>query len=245
MDVIVIVSVIIIFIAFFGESMFGFGGGLVAIPLLSLLLGVKDAVTLVLIFQLLMGLLIWKTYRQIEWKVAKPMTFGLIIGTVAGTLLLAQSSIVFLQLFLAIFILIFLIKTFFFNGFSFGSKTSSIIGSSVGASGGLFQGLIGTGGPVLMMYLSVAISRKTILRATLIYLFFITSIIRVGLSIPQGLFTSRLLNLALIALPFFLLAIALGQIAHYKVSEKYYKITIYIILLSASISLLFKSLNPG
>lgn len=58
MNEVTIAATIIIALAFFGESIFGFGGGLIAIPLLSLLIGVKDAVTLVLIFQLLMGLMI-------------------------------------------------------------------------------------------------------------------------------------------------------------------------------------------
>jgi len=58
----------IITLAFLGEAMFGFGGGLIAVPLLSLLLGVKEAVTLVLIFQVLMGFLLIRCYRDIAWK---------------------------------------------------------------------------------------------------------------------------------------------------------------------------------
>src|SRR5258708_33640020 len=73
-----LLAAIIIAIAFFGESIFGFGGGLISIPLLSLLIGVKGAVTLVLIFQLLTGLLIWKSYKHIDWKSAKPMTLSIV-----------------------------------------------------------------------------------------------------------------------------------------------------------------------
>src|SRR5665213_1550288 len=143
----------IISIAFFGESIFGFGGGLIAIPLLSLLLGVRDAVTWVLIFQPFMGLLVWQSYARIDWKAARPMMPGVLIGTIVGTLLLSKASISFLQLFLAASILLFLIKTVWFKGFTFGHKSNAGSAAAAGLSGGLFQGLIGTGGPVLTMYL--------------------------------------------------------------------------------------------
>ena len=46
--------ILITSIAFFGEAMFGFGGGLIAVPLLSTIIGVKNAVTFTLIFQVFM-----------------------------------------------------------------------------------------------------------------------------------------------------------------------------------------------
>ncbi len=238
-----ILAAIIIAIAFFGESIFGFGGGLIAIPLLSLLIGVKDAVTLVLIFQLLMGLLIWKSYKQIDWKSARPMTISIIIGTVIGTLLLSQANFVSLKLFLATSILIFLVKMIWFNGFTLGNKSNTTAATVAGVGGGLFQGLIGTGGPVLTMYLSVAIKQKLSLRATLIYLFFATSIVRLGISFPNHLFTDRILHLALVALPLFMMAIFLGQRMHQKISEEYYRLGIYIVMGGSAILLLIKALS--
>lgn len=237
-----LLAAIIIAAAFFGESIFGFGGGLISIPLLSLLIGVKDAVTLVLIFQLLMGLLIWKSYKHINWKSAKPMTVSIVTGTIVGTLLLSQASVVFLQLFLAISILLFLVKMIWFNGFTLGSQSNTGTATAAGLGGGLFQGLIGTGGPVLTMYLSVAIRQKVSLRATLIYLFFVTSVVRLGISIPKHLFTGRLLHLAVAALPLFLVAIFVGQQLHSKVSDTYYKVGIYIVLGGSAVLLLGKAL---
>lgn len=237
-----VLVVAIIAIAFFGESIFGFGGGLVAIPLLSLMLGVRDAVTLVLIFQLCMGLLIWKSYRQIDWKTAKPMTLALIVGTIIGTLLLSNASVTLLQLLLAFSIIVFLIKAIWFDGFTATHKRKVTSARIAGLGGGLFQGLIGTGGPVLTMYLAVASPRKLSLRATLIYLFFITSVVRLGISIPQHLFTDRIIQLALITLPFFLAAILLGQKMHKKISGELYQQAIYLILAGAAIVLLSKAL---
>jgi uncharacterized protein len=242
MEVTAVLAAIIIACAFFGESIFGFGGGLISIPLLSLLIGVKDAVTLVLIFQLLMGLLIWKSYEHIDRRSAKPMTVTILIGTVAGTLLLSSASVVFLQLFLASAILIFLGKSIWLQGFTLGHRADTVTATAAGLLGGLFQGLIGTGGPVLTMYLSVVVKQKLALRATLIYLFFVTSIVRLAISIPKQLFTDEIVKLALFSIPLFLMAILLGQSIHHRLNDVYYRNGINIILVGSAVLLISKAL---
>jgi uncharacterized membrane protein YfcA len=82
MTPLIIAAVATTAISFLCESIFGFGGGLMSIPILTLLLGVRDGVTFVLLFQLLMGLLIFQSYKDIQWKVAIPMTVGLAVGTI-------------------------------------------------------------------------------------------------------------------------------------------------------------------
>lgn len=235
-----ILTISIITLAFFGESIFGFGGGLISIPLLSLLLGVKDAVTLVLIFQLFMGLLLFGCYKDVNWKQAIPMSIGLAFGTIIGTFMLASFSNTFLKYFLAISIFIFLIKMVFFNGFNFGSHKQKQYGVLAGLVGGWFQGIIGTGGPVFTMYLAVASPAKAVFRAALIYLFFATSIVRIGISIPKGLITQNIIHLALPAIPFFLIAIMIGHFVHKKIDEVYYRYAIWAILFFSAISMLVK-----
>jgi uncharacterized membrane protein YfcA len=234
-------AVLIIFIAFFGESMFGFGGGLIAIPLLSIFMSVPDAVTLVLISQFCMGLLIFKTYKQIDKPIVFPITVSLVVGTAIGTLILSLINPNLLRLVLAALIIVFLSKTYFFNGLVIGKKHRSAAGNIAGLGGGLFQGLIGSGGPVLTMYLSAVIKEKVAMRASLIYLFFIGSIVRVVISVPQGLFTDQLIKTAAIVLPFFLLAITLGQIIHHSVSEKLYRQAISVVLLASATTLIIKA----
>jgi uncharacterized membrane protein YfcA len=237
-----ILTVLIISIAFFGESMFGFGGGLIAIPLLSIFMSVSNAVTLVLVSQFCMGLLIFGAYKDIDKPVVLPITASLILGTVAGTLMLSAINPNFLRLTLAVLIIIFLVKTYFVNGLVIGKKHKSIAGNIAGLGGGLFQGLIGTGGPVLTMYLPAVIKEKAAMRASLIYLFFIGSIVRVVISVPEGLFTEQLIRTAAIVLPFFLLAITLGQINHNKVSESFYRQAINLVLLVSAVALIAKAL---
>src|SRR5579872_5849654 len=123
-----LISGFVICLAFFGEAIFGFGGGLISIPILSFVLGVKDAVTLALIFQFLMGFLIFHNYHHTAWKVALPMTVGIVIGGAIGTFTLSLLSNIFLERLLAATIFIFLLKMIFFNGFTFGDKHHKVWG---------------------------------------------------------------------------------------------------------------------
>ena len=238
LNITIILSIAIVSLAFFAESIFGFGGGLISIPLLSLLLGVKATVTLILIFQFLMGILIIKTYKDTDWKIALPMTAGLIIGTIVGTYILSVMDSFLLRKLLAISIFVFLVKMIFFQGFNFGKHKQGYGGFFAGALGGLFQGMIGTGGPIFTMYLVVAQPVKVAFRATLIYLFFATSVICIFTSLSIGLITQKTLSSALLIIPFFLLAIFLGNHIHYKVDEKYYRRAVQFILFFAAASIL-------
>lgn len=242
MEIEIILTLLIISLAFFGESVFGFGGGLIAIPPLSLVLGVKDAVTLVLVFQFLMGVLIFKNYKFIDWNTARPMTYTLVVGVTIGTLLLSGLSTVFLQMFLAIIIILFLIKSEFFGSMTLGKGRNNLFASTAGLGGGLLQGLIGAGGPVLTMYTSAAINKKLFIRATLIYLFFIPNVIRMIISVPQQLFSTQIVQLSLLALPFFVIAIYFGQRNHHKISEQHYRLTINVVLAFSAVALILKAL---
>lgn len=237
----IILTIIILSVAFLGESIFGMGGGFISIPLLSILFGVKSGVTLVLIFQLLMGILIFKTYKHTNWKLILPMTISIVIGTVIGTLTLSLVSDIFLRKFLAITILLFLIKMIFFPNVILTKSHEKLWGFFTGAIGGWFQGMTGTSSPIFAMYLTIFSMSKSVMRATLIYVFFTTSVIRIIVSISRGLITKEILLLALPALPFFLFAIYVGHHIHTKISEKYYRYVICCILLFAAITMLLKN----
>ncbi len=230
---------VIILIAFFCESIFGFGGGLISIPLTSIFLPVKDAVTLILFFQLLIGILVLKTAKDTNWRVVSIMLVGLLLGTALGTFSLKIASDAFLRKFLAVSVFVFLVKMVFFQKITV-SAEKKIYGFLAGLFGGYFQGIIGTGGPVLTMYLLTAVPDKVGFRATLIFLFFVTSIIRFAIAWGANLVTSSILNIALpLALPF-VVVVFFGQHIHKKIPDTYFRYAVYVILLFSSVSLFLK-----
>jgi uncharacterized membrane protein YfcA len=237
----VIASTLIIVASFFGEAVFGFGGGLISIPLMTLVIGVKNAVSLILLFQLCMGLLIFKSYK--DWKVAKPMTFAVALGTVIGTVWLSHASPTFLEEFLVFAILLFLIKSLWFNNLVFKNTTGALTAGIAGLGGGIVSGAIGTGGPILAMYLTESVRKKLRVRATFIYLFFVIGLVRIAVAIPEHLYSRHVLQLAIFAALPFLIAIYFGQRIHTKIKDEYYRLGINILLAVSAITLIFKLLS--
>ncbi len=230
--------VIIISIAFFCEAIFGFGGGLIAVPLLSLLLPIREAVTLVLIFQLCMGLLLLRSFSHVHRRLLLTMGSGMAVGTVAGNVVLVSLSEETLRTFLGIAILLFLAYQFWGNRFVFSLKNSIAVKGAAGIVGGFFQGVIGTGGPILTAFLLSSSLPKQTMRSTLIALFFISSLIRIPLSANLNLLTSSILRTAAIAFPFFILAIVAGHLLSRKVPERAYRYGASTILFISAILLL-------
>ena len=235
-----ILTPLIIFVAFFCEAIFGMGGGFISIPLLSILLGPKTGVLVVLVFQFFMGFLMFSTRKYTYWKVAMPMTITLSIGTILGSYMLSIFDDNLLRKFLAITIFIFLAKMILFPNLTFGDKPSKIWGFFTGALGGWFQGITGISSPIFVMYLTSYALTKNVMRATLIYIFFATSVIRMGVSFSQNLFTENMLWYILPSIPLFFLALFLGNHVHKKINDTYYRYTIYTILFFSAITMLLK-----
>ena len=205
------------------------------IQVISLFLGVKKAVTLVLVFQLLLGLLIFYTYKITDWTVIRPALAALLVGSVIGTLSLAYLDDNTLRLVLALAVLLYLGKQVLFRDKRFGTQRPKIFGAVGGGLGGWFQGVIGTGAPPLVIYLNEMDLQKAVFRACMIMMLFVCNLTRLVTSISTDLFTSDMLKDALYTLPVFLCALYAGHRTHFKVSQRVYEIGIHSVLLLSSV----------
>lgn len=240
-DMVFSLALIIIFFGTLGHVVFGFGGGLISIPPLSLIVGVQRGVTLSLVLQLVTGVLIWQLRHDLRWRVLRPMIGGLVIGTPLGIYFLCQANETFLRLFLASVILVYLVKSTFFDQASFPGLKRAGGGFGMGLAAGLLQGLIGSGGPPMVIYLRETIRGKAAMRAGLLFLLFISNGLRLPLSISAGLFDPMVLEISLAAIPCFALALFLGHRWHDKMSEKHYQLAIRLVLIVSAILLILKS----
>jgi uncharacterized membrane protein YfcA len=158
-----------------------------------------------------------------------------------GIYLLSQANEMFLRLFLASFIIIYLVKSLFFDQVSFPSLNRAGGGLVLGLAAGLLQGLIGSGGPPMVIYLRETVRDKATMRAGLLFLLFISNCLRLPLSISTDLFNSVVLKISIAAIPCFVLAVFLGHKWHHKMSEKHYQLAIHLVLTMSAISLILKS----
>lgn len=229
---------LIVGVAFFCEAVFGFGGGLIAVPLLSLVLPVHEAVTFALVFQFLMVLILIPAFRSINRGQTLRMGAGMVIGTVLGFASFIALSDDVLRTVLGVLALVFAANMAISGRFRFSWKKTMFTDGIAGALGGFFQGLVGTGGPVLTMHLVTTQPDRAAMRATLIALFTIANVLRVIFSASASLFSAELWIQILQALPVFLVAILAGHLLFHKTGERFYRIGVQCILILSGILML-------
>ncbi len=226
---------LIIAFAFFAQSLLGFGGGLICIPILSLFMPVQDVVAMVMIYQLSMGLLIFKTHKHIQWQHILKMLPMTIVGAMLGVMLLSYVAGDVIRAILVVYIILHLLR-----------KHTKIdpLGRLIkwgdahlaGFLGGTLNAMIGGGGPAFILYLKEKVTTSSEFRASIIMMLMLSNIPRAIGTISVGLLTYDLFITALYAYPGFLLALYLGQKFHDKIpQEKFFYLVEGLLALSATL----------
>lgn len=227
-------------LASLGQSMMGFGGGLIAIPLLSLLVGVKDAVMLGLVMQCMTGFLALRDLDSLPWQQIRPLLLGILPAALVGTFLLQWVSASWLRMGLAVFVLLFLLKSVCWPKIKLVPSAHWGWGVFAGGVSGLIQGSIGTGGPPLVIYLSETAPTAAAMRLSMLVVLTVVNLMRLAVAIPSGMFHQELRGMALWSIPCILLTMLIGQKLHHLISEAIYRHIVHLILLGAVVSLLLK-----
>lgn len=210
------VITLIIAAAFFLESIFGFGGGMVSIPLLGLILPIQDAVTLVLFFQFGLAALSIRSLRRIDWPVLRLLAPGLLCGTELGILTLGRLPEATLRHGLgAVLLLYFLFRSFLRTQLA--ANTSGAVACTIGLVGGYMQAATGMGGPVFSVYLFERTRSPIEFRSTIICLFAISSLCRLLILIPTGQVSVETVTKVIWVLPVFAAAVICGNRLHGRV----------------------------
>ena len=232
------ITIAVLTLATLGHAIFGFGGGLIAIPILSILIGVREAVTLSLVQQMVTVILLSRTLRHVDWQITAPLLVGMLPGTIAGIAMLSSLNDTVLRVSLSVFIFLYLVKSIGFPNLVLAGIRHRGWGAFAGFLGGSFQGLIGTGGPPVVMYLNETASSKNVFRAGLLLLLAVSNIVRLGISVPAGLFTDSVIEASLYTMPFFLIAMWIGDKLMSRIDEKHYTNAVYVVLTISLILLL-------
>jgi uncharacterized protein len=224
--------------AFAIEAAIGFGSGLVAVPLLALVVGTKAGVPVQLVFQFLMGGLLFKEYRNVSLRHVLILAPSLVAGIVVGFLVNGYLSERWVTLSLALYLIVFLAMEFLAKRGLRMPKPNVV---AAGIAGGLIQALFGTGGPPLVTYLQSQNLEKINFRATIIAVLFIAQVLRLAVSVPANLIQQSTILLVLAALPAFLLAVPLGRWLHHHIPTSSFRTMVNLLLAGAAIALLFRA----
>jgi hypothetical protein len=234
---------LIVALSYFVQSAFGFGAGVLAIPFLTLLIDAKDAIAIIMIFSFLCGLLVIKLWRDVDWRAMGRMMPGLVLGLAVGLALFSAIDRRFLGITLALYVLAYVVID------HFKPKSLEVLGSRTpigvqallcGFFGGVIQGVMGTGGPMLVTYLKSHTRSVEQFRASVVAVFFIANALRVAAMGSGDMIPPHVLQDCLIALPGFGLAVFLGYRLPGQVEQKTFHAIINLLLLASAVSVLVK-----
>jgi uncharacterized membrane protein YfcA len=238
-DIVLLLSLFIAF-AYVVKGVSGFGEGMVFITLSLLFLDIKFILPIAAVLMLAADLyMIYHTRRDINRRAFYIMAVPVIIGVMAGAYMLSVLDSAILETALGIFIILFAIKMLFFDNGRTARRIRKSLGTVAGFFGGLLDGLLGTGGPPIVMYLSYSGLTKAAFRATCIMTFFVYHIFRILGYSYFNILTTETVQIGLLLIPGMILGSIIGMKIHPKLNERMFRKLIAVMLLVIGIALIY------
>lgn len=229
-------SCVVLFVAYLVRGISGFGSGLIAIPLLTLVHPLTTVVPLVVILDFLgsasQGL---KNRKSIQWQELWPLLAFTLAGCLVALFLFKSVDAEQLTRVMAVFIICFAVYQILPLPELHGSRLWAV---PAGFLGGLVGTMFGTGGPFYMMYLTVRGLDKTEVRASFASYFFIDGTMRIAGFLMIGLISLLQLITLMWWLPAAALGLFIGGKVHTSISPKTFKYFISLVLVYSGYRLL-------
>ncbi|MEP7057271.1 MAG: sulfite exporter TauE/SafE family protein [Caldimonas sp.] len=232
----------VIVLAYVVYGLTGFGSSITALPLLAFLVPLRTAVPLMLIFDLCVGVLMGVNNRKVidRSEVRRIVPF-MVIGMLGGVMLLVKAPERALLLLLGSFVLAYSAWSLLRRGTP--APIAEGWASAFGTFGGVFSALFGTGGPIYTIYLARRLTDKTVLRATVSGLVFISALARLVLFTGVGLYAQpQILSLAAVLLPAALLGLYAGHRLHLGLPPGRVVQIVWTILIAGGTGLIWRAL---
>lgn len=232
-------SAAILTLAFFVRGIAGFGSGLIAIPLLALLLPLPLVVPVMALLDYAAALVHGVHHRErIRWHDLLPLLPFTLAGSLTALYLLHRTDTGVLNIALGVFVLLYALYSL--SGLAPRRRHSRRWAAPLGAAGGLISTLFGTGGPLYVIYLHLRQLDKGAFRATVAAVFLIDGGIRIAGYALTGLVDGDALLLTLAAMPIMLGAMYLGGRVHTGISQRAFARLISMLLLASGLALLLR-----
>ncbi|WP_317131209.1 MULTISPECIES: sulfite exporter TauE/SafE family protein [unclassified Polaribacter] len=227
-----------IFAGFFIQTLSGFAGALIALPILLLVLGLQDAIAYISIFYFFSSVyLIAQEWKHIDRKIILKLTLATILGVGLGTWVLAHGKPMFLKKGLGVFILAYVMYSVYAKDKVFKQPKLEFL---FGLAGGFFSGLFSTGGPLYVIVVKNSAVTMKSFRATMFGILGLITAIRIPSLYTAGILNMNQVYYSLYIMPFFIVAIYLGKKAYAKLNEVVLKRGVLALLFLSGMMLLLK-----
>ena len=226
--------------AVFVQSVAGFGGTLISMPIGIMLVGIGNAKPVLTFLAWVTGLLMALTgLRHIDWKEFAKMTGVMLIGVLLGIWVFGSVSMKYLLvLYGAVIVVIGLSKLLGKT-----QKDPKPLWQWVSLSlAGLMQGMFVSGGSFLVIYATSRIKDKQVFRATVNAVWAVLNTVLIISYILDGMLSSEVLNLSAICIVPTLLAIWGANAAAKRINQKLFLQITYLVLIASGAVLLITNL---
>jgi len=232
----------IVFTTFAVEGIAGFGSTVLALPFVSMLIGLERAVPMLSSMGLLLSLfIVCRSYRDLDLR-----EYGFIVlhaapGVAAGLFLmdfLPRSVSIALLVCFILFVGIRGLVRFFRVRDPLPAPGAeaphTLLARCILFLGGVIQGAFSSGGPVVVMYASKAIPEKSRFRAVLSSLWLTTnSVMALKWTVAGNVWTPFLGRMIPCLLPFVVCGMVTGDFLHHKVDQRKFTFLVYSVLIIA------------
>lgn len=234
-----VAALAVVGIAYVVRGIAGFGSGLIATPLLLLLLPLTIAVPLVVILDYaasaVQGV---RDRRAIDWREIAHVLPTAIVGVVVAFWLFRLVDSEWLVKTLALFLIG--VGIYQLRSDGNGQRVSALWALPAGGFGGLVGTLFGTGGPFYVAYLHGRQLDKVAFRATFSTIFLLDGANRIVSYALAGFLNERFFGILFWLAPMMALGIFVGRHLHADISQKTFRRGISVLLLLSGSILLFK-----
>ena len=207
--------VVVLFVASFVRSAFGFGEALVAVPLLALVIPVSVAAPVAVLLSItIAALIVLQDWRHIHFRSAASLFLATLVGMPFGLSILTMVKESVVKGLLACIIIVFAAYLL-----TFGKRPalkSNRFAWLFGLGAGILGGAYGMNGPPLIVYGTLKRWSPQHFRATLQGYFLPASTLVMSGYWATGLWTANVTHLYWMSLPGALLAILLGRMANQR-----------------------------
>ncbi len=237
---ILIISGLIIFLSSTIRGTTGFGLALTSVPLLSLLLPMKDAVVFVALVNLLFSVVHLVSEKgKIPLKDIILISLFSIAGVVVGVQFLKLVEGDVLKIICGSIIVIYAILIL--TGLEIRIGKKEVAYSLTGLVGGILTGSIGIGGPFAAMILSSARLNESRFRYSMSIYFLVSYLSSVSAFTASGMITGRILLLLAVGIPFMIGGYMLGGKIAGHISQKLFNRIILLLIFVMGLIIIIES----
>ena len=235
-----VLFLLIVLAAFTVQSLTGFGGPLIAMPLGISAVGLATAKPVVTLCAWLSAAIVaLKNRKDIVLPELFKMTGTMLVFMLAGLWLFKNVQMNFLQVIYGIIVMCIGVKKLFFPSDKPMPNWVSPLASSLA---GVMQGLFVSGGSFLVIYAVGAIPEKQQFRATLSGVWALLNIFLLGSYFFDGSFTQSVISASLLSLIPLTAAVVCGSLLAGKLNQKVFLKVAYILLIVSGAVLLITNL---